>query len=208
MSENTFPHLVLFLADAGLLAASSLFQEGVGLPATAGDSVRRTLTEAAGVPADYLESRVQTVFLDGHPVDDLDAAAVADGSVLALSAAMPGLVGAVMRRGGFYARLRESISHHGEAAPLARGDAVLVLKVFNLLLPELVPLLLRRGVLVDPQRLTALLRAQPQAVWDACGGAQINGTQVDLGRYDLALPQGGPPIRFQVREQPLPSGGD
>ena len=39
---------------------------------------------------------------------------VGHGDTLALSAAMPGLVGATMRRGGYFAGLRANISHRDQ----------------------------------------------------------------------------------------------
>jgi hypothetical protein len=49
------------------------------------------------VETDYLENRIKTIFLDGKPVDDEDKAVLKNGSTLALSAAMPGLVDSTFR---------------------------------------------------------------------------------------------------------------
>ncbi|NJL58424.1 MAG: hypothetical protein HC887_00995 [Desulfobacteraceae bacterium] len=58
------------------------------------------LCDILEIPKDYVLNRISTIFLDGKPVDCLDTAFVRNHSVVSLSAAMPGLVGAVMRRGG------------------------------------------------------------------------------------------------------------
>ena len=65
---------------------------------------------------------------------------------LALSAAMPGLVGATLRRGGTYAAMRAAITRAAErGAAAAREEPLVRVKLFNLLIDELGPLLLARA---------------------------------------------------------------
>ena len=99
-----------------LQAFRTLLQRGVGIPQAICVGVREFLQETLGIEAEYVEDRLQTVFLDGRPIDDLDRTMVGPGAVLALSGAMPGLAGATMRRGGYYARLREGITYSGAVA--------------------------------------------------------------------------------------------
>jgi hypothetical protein len=63
---------------------------------------------------------------------------------------MPGLVGATLRRSGAYARMRAEITRAPDrlAAPPAAGEGIVHVKVFNLLIEELGPVLLARGVVV------------------------------------------------------------
>jgi hypothetical protein len=71
---------------------------------------------------------------------------------------MPGLVGATMRRGGFYAALRQGISHvTGSGTAACEGGTVRV-KLFNLLLAELGPLVLARGLILERGELDELLQ--------------------------------------------------
>jgi hypothetical protein len=78
---------------------------------------------------------------------------------------MPGLVGAVMRRSGFYAALRQGISHHGDGAVgAAISRSTVTVKLFNLLLPELAPLILARGILLDEAALAGLRRLFPETL--------------------------------------------
>lgn len=53
-----------------------------------------------GLPHFYVEERIQTLLLNGLAVDDPDTAVLESGARLALSAAMPGVLGATLRRGG------------------------------------------------------------------------------------------------------------
>jgi hypothetical protein len=83
-----------------------LLQQGFAVKVQAGCSVKTLLCEQLGLSPEYLEERIQTIFLDGRPVDDVNSAIIEDGSTLALSAAMPGLAGATLRKGGYYAPMR------------------------------------------------------------------------------------------------------
>jgi hypothetical protein len=164
-------------------ALKALLQRGVGIPDGAGLNVRAFLEETLGIEAAYVEERLQTVFLDGHPVDDLDHAVVGPGAVVALSGAMPGLAGATMRRGGYYARLREGISHEkggsaaeaaagAEAVDEASGPSPVIVKLFNRALADLAEILASRPLLVRVEQLDGLDPAAARdlrARADGCG---------------------------------------
>lgn len=130
-----------------------LFQEGILLETETGISVREFLCRLLGLHEDYVEKRISTIFLDGKPVDDLDRSRIAEGSVLALSAAMPGLVGATLRKGGYYAPMRRAISHETKEHPLSKTRGKIRLKLFNMILQELSPKLLGTGVWVQADSL-------------------------------------------------------
>ena len=140
---------------------SGLLQKGVfcrlDAPCTVGDF----LVGPLGLDPAYVRDRIATVFLDGSVVDDLASATLRPGSTLTLSAAMPGLVGATLRRGGFYAAMRSDISWRADdrTASLADGppDAIR-LKLFNTVLREVGPEVLRRGVLIDRADATGAVR--------------------------------------------------
>ena len=79
-------------------------------------------------------------------MDDPVTAVVKDGSVLALSAAMPGLVGATFRKGGRYSWMRNSISHSDDNDVTAGKTGWVTVKLFNMILKELGPFFLEAGV--------------------------------------------------------------
>ncbi len=138
-----------------------LLMEGVEVDIVTGSSVKQLLIEQFGISADYICSRITTLFLNSRAVDNAATALVLDGASLALSGAMPGLVGATMRSGGFYAAMRGAMTHHNdEQIPLAKRGRI-KLKLFNLLLHELGPRILARGIVLNSQRLQSLLAAQP-----------------------------------------------
>jgi hypothetical protein len=137
-----------------------LLQRGVAVSAGRAATVEELLTGELGLDPRYVAERITTVFLDGQVVDRLDEAVLHEGSRLALSAAMPGLVGATLRRSGYYAAMRSAITLRSPAAPeAARGGVLVVVKLFNLLIAELGPVLLRRGVVVPRAEAERLLLA-------------------------------------------------
>jgi len=153
--------LELRLTAPDLPAVFALLQAGVVLEVTVGCSVRELLGRQLGIDDEVQHRRISTIFLNHRVVDDPAGALIGDGDMLALSGAMPGLVGATMRRGGPLAALRDGISHQNPPRPPAVRRGRIRLKLFNLLLPELAPRILRRGILLpagDCRRLLAACR--------------------------------------------------
>ena len=127
---------------------SPLLQKGFLVEVPNGCTIKTLLCDHFRVDENYLENRVKTIFLDGKPVDDLDRAIVSNGSVLALSAAMPGLVGSTLRRGGVLAGFRSSITYQQvDATSHSSGGAQILIKLFNLVVNELGPVFLNEGII-------------------------------------------------------------
>jgi hypothetical protein len=136
-----------------------LFQQGVEIEARIGTSLKDLLCRQYKIPPDYLEERVKTIFLNGKAVDDPEQALVSENCVIALSAAMPGLAGAVLRRGGALAGFRNSITYHADIShnpDSAKGW--ITLKLFNLLTAELGPAFLKKGIRISRQVLKELFQ--------------------------------------------------
>lgn len=138
-----------------------LLQKGFALGVPVGMPIRELLHDSFGLTDEYIEERIQTVFLDGKPVDDIDTALIRDGATLALAPAMPGLMGAMLRRGGYYSPMRSGITHRADAAPQGIGKGRIVMKLFGMALRELGPRLLARGIEVDAGDLVRIVRELP-----------------------------------------------
>ncbi len=123
-----------------------VFRQGAGLEVSTGSSIREVVTSQIGISEDYLDKRIQTIFLNGRAVDDVDSMKIRDGDVLALSAAMPGLVGATLRKGGKYASFRQPISLKDDASVSVIKDGRITLKLFNQIAGEQGLLLLHKGI--------------------------------------------------------------
>lgn len=132
---------------------------------------------------EYFEARVQTVFLDGNPVDDTRKAIVKDGSHIAISGAMPGLVGAVLRKGGFYSSLRSGISYRERDKTGSYNEGVVFLKIFNLLLKDLGPAFLEKGIWMDGREIHAFFQKQPNDFWNGFISSRVN--EKDITREEL-----------------------
>jgi hypothetical protein len=141
-----------------------IFQKGVIIKTQAGESIRDLFLNSLEISDEYMEKRIQTVFLNGKAVDNLAATVIPDGSTLALSAAMPGLVGATLRRGGAFASLRQAITLKSGNEPVLKKEGFVILKLFNLLVSELGPPLLARGVWVKGEELKSLLETLKSAL--------------------------------------------
>jgi hypothetical protein len=167
-----------------------LLQQGVTIRRRVGCTVDSFLRQELGAGPGTVEM-IQSVILGGKPVDDIAAAIVRDGSTLALSAAMPGLVGATMRRGGAYSSLRGSITYRetGEARPA--GEGWVTVKLFNLLMAELGPSLLQGQVLVAAPVLLGLVADLPEEFWRGCRRVSHDRRRIERGQLLDELKRSG-----------------
>lgn len=175
-----------------------LFQEGVEVEVKAGCTIRELLIEQFGIAAEYIATRITTVFVNHRAVDNMDSAQIYDGAVLALSGAMPGLVGATMRSGGFYAAMRGNMTYRNEATAPEVKSGTIKLKLFNLLLPELGPRLLQRGIVLSVARWQEFLTQQPEQL--RVRGYWLDGRAlpVDQLRAGTNLPAATEVIKLKV----------
>jgi hypothetical protein len=159
--------LTEFEAPAEALPAfGTLFQLGVGVAIQTGTTLEDLLCCQWQIERAYVMNRISTLFLNRQSVDDLSAAIVEDGATLALSGAMPGLIGATMRRGGVLAPFRSGITHCAAAPQTASGQGRITLKLFNLLIEELGPRFLSQGVWIARSRLVPIFPGQPELTGD------------------------------------------
>jgi hypothetical protein len=195
--------LFLTLGSEKIPYLFQLLQQGFTVRVQVGCSVRALLSQQLDISPELLEGRIKTIFLDGKPVDDMDSTIIKEGSTLALSAALPGLAGATLRRGGTFASLRSQITHPGDETPIAQREGFIVLKLFNLLMEELGPALLHRGVFIKKEVLKEFLRNLPKDFWAGCQVPKVDGEEVKVDELlernwpedkDLVL------IRVQARD--------
>jgi hypothetical protein len=188
--------------DIALKVFQQLFQGGVILQVQVGVSVRDVLCRQLEIADEYVDNRVNTIFLNSMPVDDIDTATVSDRTVLALSASMPGLAGAVMRKGGFFAGLRSTISYsEGKVAPDS-GTGELVLKLYNMTASEVGPHILERGVLIEVDKLREFFAERVQRFWEGCSQALVDGKQCSIGKLrSLEWPEKTHRITLRVIKQ-------
>ncbi|MGB5422296.1 MAG: hypothetical protein WBN03_09055, partial [Desulfobacterales bacterium] len=160
-----------------------LFSRGVRVSACLECSLKELMCRQIGLAEDYLENRVQTVFLNGHPVDDVNRATVGEGATVALSAAMPGLAGAVLRKGGALAALRKSITYRSEDSARETCEGSVIVKLFNMTTREVGPLLLARGIWMEGAELKEVFDRCEDLLRKGCRRATFDNSPIVL--HDL-----------------------
>ncbi|HON86558.1 MAG TPA: hypothetical protein PK864_11125 [Syntrophorhabdaceae bacterium] len=165
----------------------TLLQEGVTLNGNIGASVRDTIKEHLDITDEYIDKKISTVLLDSSVVDDMDRAVIKEGSVLALSGAMPGLVGATMRTHSFYASFRNAITYREKQDAHKVKQGRFHIKLFNVLLKELGPKLLKKGILVDSAKLYEILNAQSEKTAMDIKEVSLDDVSLDLDKVNKIL---------------------
>ena len=157
-----------------------LLQKGVKVRARVGSTVLSFLCDDLGLSPEYVDERIQTLFLNGKVIDNPDTAVLKEDSTLALSAAMPGLLGATLRKGGYYARMRNEISHQEQSQGMTVHEGFILLKLFNLLPAEIGPAALGRGLWMKGEELNHFLRELSDELVAKCTEAKLDGQAVNL----------------------------
>ena len=157
-----------------------LIQSGFMVRAVTGVSIKSFLCRQVGLSEDYFEERIQTLFLDSKPVDDVTAACIRDGSRLALSAAMPGVAGALFRKGGRYSAMRKGISYESHDVISDEEVGWVTIKLFNLILKELGPFFLSKGVWLEGKAVKDFLSQPPESLRGNILKVEMNENAIDL----------------------------
>lgn len=173
-------------------------QRGFTVKAQVGCNIKTFLCRHLGLGLEYVEKGIQTIFLDGRPVDDVDSAMVEDGSILALSAAMPGLAGAILRKGGYYAPMRSQISYRKVTPSRPLQEGMILVKLFNLVLRDLGPIFLKQGVWIKGKDLSDFFLGQPDDFWTGCHAAQLDGKDLSVAEL-LEMKWNDKEVFLQIR---------
>lgn len=170
MKQNTNIHII----TENLPFFFQLLAQGFICSTAAGTSVHDYFINGIGVDEDYIAHRIQTIFLDGKAVDDVDNTVLQEGSTLALSAAMPGLVGATFRKSGYYSTLRKQISHEQQSTASLDQPVTFTLKLFNTIAKELGPKLFASGVSLNGKPFQDFIFHQKDRMRSICEKLFIN----------------------------------
>jgi hypothetical protein len=110
------------------------------------------LREFLALDQDYIDNRIQTMFMDGKPVDDPEKTLIKKDCEIGLSAAMPGVFGAAFRKQGIYSGLRRQTGDD-EKKPendcIKNSPAMVKVKLFNQVAADIGNRLLKSGVCMD-----------------------------------------------------------
>jgi len=175
---NSSGHLCLQVKPKLIPLFFQLLGQGFSVNIQTGATVKDLLCKQLGIHEDYLAQRIQTIFLNAKVVDDINAAIVAEESTLALSGAMPGLVGAILRSGGYYAAMRNQLSHIQSGAPFQAQSAKITLKLLNIVAKELGPIFLQQGIWLKGQILQEFIERRSDDLNAGCRTCKLDGKPV------------------------------
>jgi hypothetical protein len=164
----------------------TLMHNGCYVKVECGKTMRDLLCEQFQIPHEYVRVDIKVIFLEYSPVDDIETAIIKDGTTLALSAAMPGLVGAAMRRDGDLTWMRSSITYHEGETDNIEGQGLIQIKLFNKVMADLGESFLRRGVYVKTKYLSEFLTRFTPDFWKEFGNISKNDETIssqELIRY-------------------------
>lgn len=182
MIEPVHPIVEIRVRADSISRYTTLLQSGVDITTAGIDSIQDFIEHLPGFSADYINNRVQTIFLNGTAMDNLAAPIAGDNPVLALSAAMPGLAGAILRRNSPHAALRTTKTQTAGASSDKRETKTVKVKLFNVIATEKGERLLAQGVGFTGNQLADFLTGHPDLL------TSITRTAVaghDLAKDDL-----------------------
>ena len=189
--------IVLRLPRNALKSFIPLLGAGVGIQTPLGIRLQELLCDRLGIPQAYLQERIQTIFVNGRAVDRPEEIVIGRDAVIALSAAMPGLAGATLRRGGFFAAMRREISQRDAGTETSGGEGRITLKLFNMLAPEMGDRILQGGVWLTAQRFIEFWREKSGELLPAALQMRCNDTLVDAEQARYWVPEAAS-VRLEV----------
>lgn len=172
--------LSLMVKDKMVPIFFQLLGHGFSMNVQTGCSVKELLCRQFGIPEDYLDERIKTIFLNAKVVDDVSSATVNEGCTLALSGAMPGLVGAILRTGGFYASMRSQISYDQNNLSSSPRAGKITLKLLNLIVKELGPAFLEKGIWFNGGKLQEFIKHHLAELKAGGAANELNGEPVEI----------------------------
>ncbi len=143
------PRLELLIPAGTSNKYTTLLQAGILEERSASTTIGEFLASLPGFTNHYIRERIETIFLNGLPVDDLETRMSGPSPVLAISASMPGLAGAIFRKNSFHAALRTSKSDSLPDRALSTEKIIIRLKFFNSIASEKGGIILQNGCLMD-----------------------------------------------------------
>lgn len=150
-----------------ILPYTTLLQTGILVESKPQPTIGEFLGALPGFTRRYMNERIETIFLNGLPVDDLETIIVGAAPILAISAAMPGLAGAIFRKNGFHAPLRTTVSNDSSNEAQNSEQVMILLKFFNMIVSERGEAILHDGCLMKCNSVLRFMNYRPQLFSDA-----------------------------------------
>ncbi len=179
-------HLAMTIDSDNLSVFSQLLMQGFQVRTGVGCSVKMFLCRELGLNPDYVDQRIQTIFLNSKAVDNMDKAIVTQGATLALSAAMPGLVGATFRKSGYYSSFRSHVSQQDNIKVSLSYEGKVTIKLFNLIARDQGHIFLKRGISISGKKFREFISQTKHAFRSAVKSISMDGKPVGKDTIESA----------------------
>ncbi len=185
--QLSYPSLQLTVAAEALPLFTTVLQSGIEIKTAHGQTLAKFLNKFPGFTAEYLADVVQTIFLNGTAVDDLSLPLTGDHPVLALSAAMPGLAGAIFRKNSFHSALRTETKSL-KSSDEGHNSVLVTLKLFNSIARDRGQELLQAGVCQKTDLFLSFLMRRPNLLQSILA-IQLADKKIDSKELLQVLPE-------------------
>lgn len=183
--QQLLSHLQLTVVAEKLPLFTTVLQSGIEIMTPAGSSLGQFLSALPGFTAEYLANVVQTIFHNGTAVDDLTTLLCGEKPVIALSAAMPGLAGAIFRKNSFHKALR-SETQNKQPITLVTKPLAVTLKLFNVIALDRGKVLFAMGVCLPAEVLASFFINRPALLQEILM-IQLDGKGIDIAAMQQTL---------------------
>jgi len=187
---NKISKIAITVSTDKLIKFFQLLELGFRVEADVGCSLREFICVRLGLDGRYLENRIQTIFLNHNPIDNPDTALICEGSSIALSAAMPGLAGATLRKGGRFAVMRNRISCQTGTSSKSDQQTMVTVKLFNAVAEDLGENLLKKGIRVQDSNFNWFADKHIPALQAHIRSISLDGKPIDANRL-ASIPRQG-----------------
>jgi hypothetical protein len=167
--------IYVYFESTNLSVFSALLSYGCKFDVRTGGRLLDLLIHQMGINERYLNEKVQTVFFNGKVVDDFSTEIVNDESVIALSAAMPGLVGAVFRKGGIFSSMRSDNVSYQQCNAVKNQEGQVTLKLFNLIASDLGPDFYKKGICINGKDFIRYVKSKQTMLETVCKQLVVDG---------------------------------
>lgn len=195
--QLSLPQLVLEVTAESLPLFTTVLQSGIEINSSVGISMGQFLNGLPGFTPDYLSDIVQTIFLNGIAEDDMTTPLTGKKPVLALSAAMPGLAGAIFRKNSLHSALRTETKKATTTNSESETSTV-TLKLFNSIAKERGIELLQKGICMPSISLVNFLTNRTSLL-QYISVVQFNNVDIDKGDL-LHILSKHPKLKIQIIE--------
>ena len=160
--KKSIPVITLQLDQDVTQKFTALFQSRFEVETKTGEPLLTFLEKIPGFTPEYIEEEVQTILLNGEPVDDVYTPLTESGAVIALSTVVPGLgvMGAMFRKKSIHSS-SDFLNHNNSETKTTEKKITISLKLFNYIARARGAEILRKGVRIRTAAILTFFQTRP-----------------------------------------------